>query len=117
MNIDNIFLSRDSSRAIKGFLIFLIVLGHNAVFTNSLKGSFNYIYLFHVQAFFILPFLYKINKRDDFKTLFKKNFIRLYYPFINFFILLSILNFLLQYVAMMNLDSDVLYNDVNQHNF
>lgn len=89
----NIFLNRDESVAIKGFLTFLIVLGHNAVFTKSLQGLFDYLYTFHVLIFFILPFFYRGEGRGSvtFKNSFLKNFSRLYYPFILFFIILSIL--------------------------
>lgn len=84
-----ISINRDESGAIKGLLIFLIVLGHNALFTNSIKGSFEYLYTFHVQSFFVLPFLYGVSKKSSFKESFKKNFARLYYPFLLFFIVLS----------------------------
>ena len=73
--------------------MFLIILGHNAVFTNSLKGSFNYLYTFHVLCFFVLPFMYGKNEQKPFKQSFKKNFIRLYYPFILFFTILSLLSY------------------------
>ena len=90
MENKDICLSKNESNAIKGLLMFLIVLGHNAVFTNTIKGSFNYLYTFHVQTFFILPFLYGVNK-CCFKDSFVKNLVRLYYPFVLFFIMLSIL--------------------------
>ena len=88
-----ISLNRDESAAIKGLLMFLIILGHNAVFTNSLKGSFNYLYTFHVLCFFVLPFMYGKTEQKPFKQSFKKNFIRLYYPFILFFTILSLLSY------------------------
>lgn len=81
-------LSKDESSSIKGLLIFLIILGHNAVFTNTIPVSFGYLYTFHVQAFFVLPFLYG-SKKLQFAESFKKNFARLYWPFIVFFIALS----------------------------
>lgn len=89
-----ISLNREESSAIKGLLIFLIVLGHNALFTSSLSGSFEYLYSFHVQAFFVLPFLYGISNKSSFRDSFKKNFVRLYYPFLLFFIALSILAYI-----------------------
>ena len=52
-----------------------------------------YIYLFHVKAFFILPFFYK-SSTTTLRHSFEKNFIRLYYPFLIFFILLSIIYYL-----------------------
>ena len=42
-----ISLSRDESAAIKGLLMFLIILGHNAVFTNLIK------YIVFCNKFFI----------------------------------------------------------------
>lgn len=84
-------LNREESSAIKGLLIFLIVLGHNAVFTDSVKGIWGFLYTFHVQAFFILPFLYGSEKNYNFTSSLKKNFWRLYWPFVIFFISLSVL--------------------------
>lgn len=85
------YLSKEESTAIKGLMIFFIILGHNAVLTTdkNLQFLMPYLYLFHVKIFFILPFLYKV-KPIPFKTSCIKNFIRLYYPFIILFILLSI---------------------------
>lgn len=82
------YLSRDESTAIKGLLIFLIILGHNAVLTQSVKSIMPFLYLFHVKLFFIIPFLYKV-KTNTFKVSLEKNFVRLYYPFLVFFFLLS----------------------------
>ena len=104
------FISFDESRAIKGLLIFLIVLGHNAVFTRALSGSFHFIYTFHVQAFFILPFFYVYTKQSRFIDSFKKYFARLYYPFILFFIILSLIfcitdGYNLDYNKVLNLEN------------
>lgn len=90
MAYSNNYLSRDESTAIKGLLIFLIILGHNAVLTQSVKSIMPFLYLFHVKLFFIIPFLYKV-KTNTFKVSLEKNFIRLYYPYLIFFIFLSIL--------------------------
>lgn len=84
------YLSKDESTAIKGLLIFIIILGHNAILTNSVGCIQPYLYLFHVKIFFILPFFYR-TQTISFKDCVKKNFIRLYYPFLLFFFLLSIL--------------------------
>ena len=92
-NTNTIHLNREESAALKGLLILLIILGHNATFTNALPGSFGYLYTFHVQSFFILPFLYDNydnTKHISFKDCFVKNFVRLYYPFILFFLILSL---------------------------
>lgn len=86
----NKYLSKEESTAIKGLLIFIIILGHNAIITNSVKNIMPYVYLFHVKAFFILPFFYK-SRTISFKDCALKNFIRLYYPFLLLFIILSLL--------------------------
>lgn len=91
---NTISLNREESTALKGLLILLIILGHNATFTIALPGSFGYLYTFHVQSFFILPFLYNNydnTKHISFKDCFVKNFVRLYYPYILFFLILSLL--------------------------
>ena len=115
--MENFYLTREQSRAIKGLLIFLIVLGHNAVFTNALPGSFMYIYLFHVQAFFMLPFLYNIKERESFKASFSKNFIRLYYPYILFFIILSALNYGVINILGQKVDLNTLFGTEYSNNF
>ena len=57
-------LSREESTAIKGLLIILIVLGHNKFFTTLTEPiqAMGYLYNFHIQSFFILPFLYGSKK-------------------------------------------------------
>lgn len=57
-------LSREESTAIKGLLIILIVLGHNKFFTTLTEQVqvMGYLYNFHIQSFFILPFLYGSKK-------------------------------------------------------
>ena len=87
----NIFLNRDESVAIKGFLTFLIVLGHNAVFTKSLQGLFDYLYTFHVLIFFILPFFYRGEGRGS--VTFKNSFLSSHdvTDFITLFALISLL--------------------------
>lgn len=49
------FISRNDSAALKGLLILLIIIGHLRGIPYLLQ---NYLYCFHVQCFFILPFLY-----------------------------------------------------------
>lgn len=49
-------ISRADSSALKGFLILLIILGHIRGISNEFQM---YLYCFHVQCFFILPFLYR----------------------------------------------------------
>ena len=43
---------------LKGVFIFLIVVGHNPIISSSVSGLHSSLYNFHVQAFFILPFLF-----------------------------------------------------------
>ena len=92
------YIKISESIAIKGLLIFLIVLGHNMIFTyyaEPIQGM-GYLYCFHIQAFFILPFLYGA------KPLSKKRlanyFIRLYWPYLLLTTILSVAysNFYLQ---------------------
>ncbi len=57
------FLEREESEGIKGVLILLIMLGHNIPFVN-LTDSWMvmvWFYLFHIDSFFLLPFLYSQN--------------------------------------------------------
>lgn len=43
---------------LKGILIALVVLGHNALFSDWSPRAFNLLYNFHVAAFLLLPFLF-----------------------------------------------------------
>ncbi len=78
-------ISNEESNAIKGLLIFLIVLGHNSIFTNAFPGSFHYLYSFHVACFFILPCFYppKHLKRERILNY----AVRMYSPYIILFLL------------------------------
>lgn len=62
---NEIYLSRECSDTIKGILIILIVIGHNHVLCPNTEfgGIMQYLYMFHVASFFILPFFY--NTRVD----------------------------------------------------
>lgn len=53
----NLYIDRDTSSVIKGVLIILIVMGHNKVLCSTDNKGADYLYLFHVICFFILPFL------------------------------------------------------------
>ena len=59
---NEIYLNREYSDTIKGLLIILIVIGHNHVLCPNTEsgGIMQYLYLFHVAGFFILPFFYNI---------------------------------------------------------
>ena len=58
----NLYIDRDTSSVIKGVLIILIVIGHNKVLCSTDNKGADYLYLFHVICFFILPFFYDIKK-------------------------------------------------------
>ena len=57
------YIDRNQSETIKGILILLIVFGHNHVLcpNTEIGGMMDYLYLFHIAGFFILPFFYKTN--------------------------------------------------------
>lgn len=75
------YIGRDESVWIKGFLTFLIVLGHNMTFTLPLNkwGVMSYLYTFHVHGFFLLPFLYGSSPLTIGRVL--RQAVRLYWPF------------------------------------
>ena len=81
-------INRDESNAIKGLLIFLIVLGHNAFITNYIQGIYHYLYSFHVACFFILSFSYPAKQLS--KERIENYFIRMYSPYVAFFLLFLI---------------------------
>lgn len=84
------YITIKNSTAIKGLLIFLIVLGHNMIFTYYLEPfqGMGYLYCFHIQSFFILPFLY--GSKPLSKNRIVNYFIRLYWPYIILTILMSV---------------------------
>ncbi len=78
MNNNISVLSRQESVSLKGFLILLIIIGHNMFFTLNTQECemMGYLYCFHIEAFFILPFLYgarRINLRRAMRS-----FVKLY---------------------------------------
>lgn len=85
-------IDRKSSSAIKGLLIFLIVLGHCGLLmrnpvTEERRILYHYFYSFHVYCFFILPFLYGYIRKNskgllNVKNDIYKNFVKLYIPYI-----------------------------------
>lgn len=87
---DESLISREASLAIKGLLIFLIILGHNSFFSSESRIGMVFLYTFHIQAFFILPFLYPHKKVSVIRL--RNYIIRFYYPFVIFFLFLSLLN-------------------------
>lgn len=83
MSCNKSLLNRDYSTWIKGVLTLFIILGHNMVFTMPLKdyGVMSYFYMFHIQGFFILPFLYGTYTKRDLKVRLKDVAVRFYWPF------------------------------------
>lgn len=78
----NSLISREESTAFKGFLILLIIVGHNMFFTYHTENiqAMGYLYNFHIEAFFIIPFLYGGRKLTITRIL--NGFVRLYWPYI-----------------------------------
>lgn len=86
MTYSKSLLSKEDSTWIKGFLTLFIILGHNMLFTIPLKdyGMMSYFYLFHIQGFFLLPFLYGVNDNVSMNTRIKDVVVRFYYPYVVF---------------------------------
>lgn len=88
--MQKVILSRDESAAIKGLLMFLIVLGHNELFCHYFSGIQKYIYSFHIACFFILTFSYPAKTLSAERI---KNYIaRIYYPYWLFYIFFFIIS-------------------------
>ncbi len=81
LKINCSYICRRDSQWLKGLLTFLIILGHNMTFTISFEryGVMSYLYTFHVQCFFILPFLYGSSPLTI--SAVKKQLSRFYWPF------------------------------------
>ena len=88
-------IGRNESNAIKGLLIFLIVLGHNAFITNYFDGLYHYLYSFHVACFFILSFLYPSKKISKQRVV--DYFIRNYTPYVFFFMIFLCTKLIFEY--------------------
>ena len=99
MNINNsqTLISKESSTAIKGFSILLIILGHNHLlmeYADTTTSQPNllfiqkYLYLFHVYIFFYLPFLYGFRSLSI-KYL-QKLFLKLFVPYVIFLAICTI---------------------------
>lgn len=84
-NINNYYINKEDSNVIKGFLMLLIILGHNHILAPTEGTLFHYLYSFHLVCFFILPYFY--NKKlsyswDSVKSLVR----RLLIPYTFFFV-------------------------------
>ena len=84
MNSSISYVSRNNSAWIKGVLTILIILGHDMVFTIPLNdfGVMSYLYSFHIQGFFILPFLYGIKEEKYTSRSAINTITRFYWPYI-----------------------------------
>ena len=85
-SLNQSFLTHDESNAMKGVLILLIALGHDIPFVKMTDSwmVMVWLYLFHLQAFFLLPFLYPLKPLDGKRLV--NLLIRFYIPFIVFLI-------------------------------
>ncbi len=83
MNSRTSYVGRQESIWIKGFLTLLIILGHDVVFTVPLRGYgvMSWLYTFHIQGFFILPFLYGISTEAYSVVRLKDTAVRFYWPY------------------------------------
>ena len=62
-------ISRESSTAIKGLLLLLVVFGHTSLLSSDIvtgerTALWYWLYTFHVYVFFILPVIYGYKRRD-----------------------------------------------------
>lgn len=97
MNVEKSLLDRNQSTWLKGFLILLIILGHNSILMGNLPGMrttavYDFLYCFHVYAFFFVTSLY--NWPNLSKKYIKKIFLRLYKPYTIMFVLVFLANLL-----------------------
>ena len=86
VSLNQSYLTHDESNAIKGILILLIALGHDIPFVKMTDSwmVMVWLYLFHLQDFFLLPFLYPLKPLD--RKRLANLLIRFYLPFIVFLI-------------------------------
>ena len=77
-------ISRDESGAIKGLVILLIVIGHCKGIVENPKNIYFWLYSFHVQQFFILPWLYPFKNKST-KDVFITSAIRMVIPYVIFY--------------------------------
>lgn len=94
-------ISREQSAALKGFLICLVVLGHNVFFSEVFQTScWVWLYSFHVAGFFILPFFYPERELTWQRT--KKNAKRLLWPYTYMFVSLFLVNYFIRKEATLD---------------
>jgi peptidoglycan/LPS O-acetylase OafA/YrhL len=86
---NNYTISFKESATIKGLLILLIILGHCHYLFPHGSLEYKYLFQFHVQSFFILPFFY--DRKEVFSILKIRDIVfKCYVPYIFFFILCTI---------------------------
>lgn len=85
---NGIYLNREYSDTIKGILIILIVIGHNHVLCPNTEagGIMEYLYMFHVAGFFILPFFYDIRTSVTWESI-SQTIIRCWVPYLGICVL------------------------------
>lgn len=93
------YISIKESAVIKGFLMILIILGHNhLLMDNPDTGAVNphflhqrILYLFHVYPFFYLPFIYghkEVSSLSEYiRNVLKKTCVRLLVPYLIFYVI------------------------------
>lgn len=70
---------------LKGFAIFIIVLGHSIGYSNNLTGLSKYLSSFYVPLFFFISgYLFKNNKNETIKDYFKRKFKKILIPYFVF---------------------------------
>ncbi len=90
--LDTTFLTQKESFALKGIFIIFIIIGHNiflSLMTEKIQFQ-SYLYCFHIQCFFLLPFLYPLQGLTIERLV--NHFIRNYIPLLFFTSIGLILN-------------------------
>ncbi len=88
----NSLIGVNASTAVKGFLLLLVILGHNRyLMAGEEMFAFKFLYSFHVYAFFLLVGLYDYRAQSSFRFL-VKNLRRFYIPYIFIFLLMYIIS-------------------------
>lgn len=82
----DIYINKDDANLIKGFLMLLIVLGHDHLLAPVHSMVFDYLYSFHLVCFFILPYFYDRKLTLSWVGV-KKLGKRLLLPYMTFFVL------------------------------
>lgn len=79
-----LYLGKSESNRVKGFLMLLIILGHNHLLAPVHSLLFDYLYSFHFVCFFILPYFYDKKLECTFANILKLSR-RLLVPYMIFF--------------------------------